>query len=353
MSIYWNERIRNVEPYVPGEQPKEEGLIKLNTNENPYPPSPRALEAMRAALSGDMRLYPDPDAERLRGAVAAYYGVDPAEVFVGNGSDEVLALAFLAFFDRDKPVRFPDVTYSFYPVYANMFGVPYQLVELDSEFRLAADSFDGGQGGIVLANPNAPTGICVGLEQIDAWLAKHRDAVFVLDEAYVDFGGETAVPLVRKHPHLLVVQTLSKSRSLAGLRVGFAIGHRDLIEGLNRAKHSFNSYTLDRVALAGAEAALNDRDYFEQTRSRVIATRERTAAELRARGFRLTDSKANFLFASHPEYEADKLFRQLREKRVLVRYFAKPKIDGSLRISVGTDDQMDAFLAAVDDIMRR
>lgn len=352
MSIYWNERIRNIEPYVPGEQPKEDGLIKLNTNENPYPPSPRALEAMRAALDGDLRLYPDPEAERLRGTVAAHYGVDPAEVFVGNGSDEVLALAFLAFFDRDKPVRFPDVTYSFYPVYADMFGVPYQLVELDEDFRLAADSFDGGRGGIVLANPNAPTGICVGLAQLDAWLSRHRDAVFIVDEAYVDFGGDTAVPLVRKHPHLLVVQTLSKSRSLAGLRVGFAIGHRDLIEGLNRAKHSFNSYTLDRVALAGAEAALKDRDYFEQTRHRVIATRERTAAELRARGFRLTDSKANFLFASHPEYAADMLFRRLREKRVLVRYFNKPKISAYLRISIGTDEQMDAFLQALDEIMR-
>jgi len=353
MSRFWNERTRRITPYVPGEQPKDRRFIKLNTNELPYPPSPKAIRAMAEAVNGDLRLYPDPEAERLREAIARRYGVQPEEVFVGNGSDEILAFSFLAFFEPGEPLAFPEITYSFYRVYAGLFGIPFRLLPLDERFRIRMEEAGEFEGGLIVPNPNAPTGIAVGLDEIRDWLDRCPSRVCLIDEAYIDFGGQTAVPLVREYPQLLVVQTFSKSRGLAGLRVGFAVGQRELIEGLNRVKHSFNSYTLDRVALAGAEAAIGDEDHFRDVCRRIVRTRERTAGELARRGFRLTDSSANFVFASHPDVPAADLHRKLREKGILVRHFNQPKIDNHLRITIGTDEEMDALFRALDEILER
>jgi histidinol-phosphate aminotransferase len=350
MSRFWNERTRRLTPYVPGEQPKDRTYIKLNTNELPYPPSPKAIRAMAEAVNGDLRLYPDPEAERLKEAIARHYGVRPEEVFVGNGSDEILAMSFLAFYDPGEPLAFPEITYSFYKVYAGLFGIPYRLLPLDERFRIRMEEDGAFEGGLIVPNPNAPTGIAVGTDEIRNWLERCPSRVCLIDEAYIDFGGQSAVPLIRDYPQLLVVQTFSKSRGLAGMRVGFAIGQRELIEGLNRVKHSFNSYTLDRVALAGAEAAIVDGEYFEDVRRRIIRTRERISGELARRGFELTESMANFLFASHPRFPAAELFQGLRRKGILVRYFNQPKIDNHLRITIGTDEEMDELLKALDEL---
>lgn len=352
MSKYWSELAASLVPYVPGEQPKDKQYVKLNTNENPYPPSPRVLEAIRAAANGDLRLYPDPTCSALAEKAAAYYGVTPDHIFVGNGSDEVLAFAFAAFFSPSgKPVLFPDITYSFYKVYAGLYRIPYQTVPLDEHFRVPLAAFAAPNGGIILPNPNAPTSLYIETEKFRKLIGDNPDVAVILDEAYIDFGGESAVKLVKEYPNLLVVQTLSKSRSLAGLRVGFAIGHPDLIEGLNRVKNSFNSYTIDRLALAGAQAALEDQAYFEETTRKVIATRKRTADELRKRGFDVADSAANFLFVSHPAHPAADLFHGLKERGILVRYFQQPRIDNHLRISIGTDEEMDKLFEALDSLM--
>jgi histidinol-phosphate aminotransferase len=355
MSRYWNNRVRELVPYVPGEQPKDDRTwIKLNTNENPYPPSPAALQAIRDAAGDALRLYPDPDGTPLREAIAEHYGLSPAEVFVGNGSDEILAFSYLAFFDPSRPIVFPDITYSFYPVYAAHFGIPYRLVELEEDFTLSVDKVirtAAEGGGILFPNPNAPTGIGLPLAEIRRILDRVDDQLVLVDEAYVDFGGETAAGLVRSYPNLLVVQTLSKSRSLAGLRVGFALGCRELIRGLDRVKHSFNSYTLDRLALAGAVAAIRDDAYFTATRDRIVATRERTIAALRALGFVIPPSQANFFMAGHPQLNARDVQQALRERGILVRYFAKPRIDGYLRITVGTDEEMDRLIACLEELL--
>ncbi|MFC5700096.1 histidinol-phosphate transaminase [Cohnella faecalis] len=351
MSRYWNERTASLVPYVPGEQPKDQTYIKLNTNENPYPPSPAVLEAIRSATGDQLRLYPDPTCEDLTRAIAIRYGVSEKEVFVGNGSDEILAFAFAGFFTPGSPILFPDITYSFYPVYAQLYGLDYETIALDESFGVPIEDFRRPNGGIVLPNPNAPTAQAIPLAQIRKLLDSSPDRVVVIDEAYIDFGGESAIGLVGQYPNLLVVQTLSKSRSLAGLRVGFAIGSEELIEGLNRIKNSFNSYTIDRLALAGAIAAIEDNDYFETTRQAVIATRERTVRQLVRLGFNVTDSKANFVFVAHPEKNAADLFAQLKRDGILVRYFNKPRIDNYLRVSIGTDEEMDAFLAAIEKIV--
>jgi histidinol-phosphate aminotransferase len=351
MSRYWNERVRSLSPYVPGEQPRDRRFIKLNTNENPYPPSPRVIEAINRAAGESLRLYPDPGCTVLREAAAARYGVKPEQVFAGNGSDEVLAFAFAAFFeagDRSPPVLFPDISYSFYPVYAGLWNVPYRTVPLGDDFSLSVEDYLVPSGGAVLANPNAPTGRALGAAPLLS-LAAHLERagrVLVADEAYADFAGEgvSVVPALGDHPNLLTVHTLSKSASLAGLRVGFAIGGEELVEALRRVRDSFNSYTLDRLALAGAAAALADAPYYEGITRRVIATRERVSAALEALGLELIPSSANFIFIRFPQKPGPAAFKALRDRGILVRHFNRDRIADYLRVSIGTDDEMDVFL---------
>ena len=352
MNPYWSKRLRHIVPYVPGEQPKDGGIIKLNTNENPYPPSPAALEAISDAAGEGLRLYPEPGGEIVRQAVAEYYGLSPQQVFVGNGSDEVLAMAFLAFFSPEDLIAFPEISYSFYPVYADLFAIPYTMVPLRPDYTLDIQVFDGAYRGVVIANPNAPTGIALPLSQIERLLQKHPDIPVLVDEAYVDFGAQSAVGLIDRYPNLLVIQTFSKSRSLAGLRVGFAMGQTHLIQALDTVKNSFNSYTLDRLAQAGAAAAMRDRAYFEQVCAKIITTRERSIRALKALGFQVLPSQANFVFVSHPDCPAQELFAALRQRKILVRYFQRPGIDRFLRITIGTDADMDALLAALGEILK-
>lgn len=341
-----NERTAALTPYVPGEQPQDgRSVIKLNTNECPYPPSPAAIRAVEGAAPA-LRLYPDPDAAAAREAFAALNGLSPKQVFAGNGSDEVLALAFQAFFG-DGVLRFPAITYSFYPVFCRLYGIPFEAAAMANGLTVDVEALLAPCAGVVLANPNAPTGIALPLSQIERILRAHPDHVVLVDEAYVDFGGESALGLIGTYKNLLVVQTLSKSRALAGLRVGFAAGDEALIEGLDRVKNSFNSYPLDRLAIAGAAAALGDGDYFRETVRKIIATRERSAQALRALGFEVTDSRTNFLFVSHPRVPAAELYEFLRDRGILVRYFPAPPCDRYLRITVGTDAEMERLLAAL------
>jgi histidinol-phosphate aminotransferase len=353
MSRFWSARVHALTPYVPGEQPKNLGpLVKLNTNENPYPPSPAVLAAIATANSDALRLYPDPDSSALKQAVADGCGLTPAHVFVGNGSDEVLAHVFQALLQHDRPLLVPDISYSFYPVYCGLYGIAHEAVPLADDFSLAVDDYIGRpNGGIVIANPNAPTGRLLPLADIARLAEANRDSVLVIDEAYVDFGGESAVSLVPRFDNLLVVHTLSKSRSLAGLRVGYAIGHPALIAGLERVKNSFNSYPLDRLAQAGAVAALQDTAHFEQTRQAVIRSREALSAQLTALGFEVLPSAANFIFTRHPGHDAAALQGALRERRVIVRHFTAPRIAQFLRISIGTHAECEALVGALRDIL--
>ncbi len=352
MSRFWSATVHSLQPYVPGEQPKLANLVKLNTNENPYGPSPKALAAMQAEIGSTLRLYPDPESVRLREAIAAFFGdITLEQVFVGNGSDEVLAHAFHALLKHDQPVLFPDVTYSFYPVYCGLYGIAYRTVPLDERFAIDIAGYRPPNGGIIIANPNAPTGRVLTRAQITALLEANPDSVVVIDEAYIDFGGETVVPLVQHHANLLVVQTFSKSRSLAGLRVGFAIGQPELIEALNRVKNSFNSYPLDRLAIAGAAAAIEDREWFDQTRHAVIRSRAWLTAELETLGFTVLPSSANFVFARHPGRDAAQLAQALRERSIVVRHFRQPRIEQFLRITVGTDEQCAALITALREIL--
>jgi histidinol-phosphate aminotransferase len=354
MSRYWSEVAKSLTPYVPGEQPKLSNLVKLNTNENPYGPSPKALAAIRNATGDDLRLYPDPDGSRLKAAIAHGYGdIAPSQVFVGNGSDEVLAHVFLALLKQERPILFPDVTYSFYPVYCGLYGIDYRTVPLTDSFEIRPDDYLCANGGIIFPNPNAPTGRALPLAAIQRIINGNPDSVVVVDEAYVDFGADSAVSLVNSHPNLLVVHTLSKSRSLAGLRVGYAIGDVKLIEALTRVKDSFNSYPLDRLALAGATAAIEDREWFERTRQAVMKTRARLSADLAAMGFEVLPSSANFVFVRHPSYDAADLARDLRERSIIVRHFKQLRIEQFLRITIGTDEQCDALLAALRQLLQR
>ncbi len=348
---YWSGRICGLVPYTPGEQPKDRQFIKLNTNENPYPPSPRVTGAVAAAAGADLRRYPDPEGAPLLAALSRACGLPQDHIFAGNGSDEVLSFAFQAFFDAGSTIVFPDITYSFYPVYANLFGIRCRRVPLNPDFTLPVEAFCGGNDGVVIANPNAPTGMAVGLDALRAILEANPHAVVIVDEAYVDFGAQSALPLVGAYPNLLVVQTMSKSRALAGLRVGFAFGQPELIAALRCVKDSINSYTLDRLAIAGAVAALEDGDYFDLRRRQVMDTRERAAERLRELGFTVLPSQANFLFASHPAVPARDLFAGLRAAGILVRYFAQPRIDSFLRITVGTDGEMDALCRALESLL--
>lgn len=350
MSRFWSEMARRTEPYVPGEQLNKAEIIKLNTNENPYPPAPGVTEAIRNAAEG-LRLYPSPTADSLRQAIAETEGLGPDRVFTANGSDEVLAFAFMAFFDPEKAIRFPDVTYSFYPVYSNLFGVPFEEVPLRNDFSLDIKAFSEAEGGVILPNPNAPTGIYEPLEGIRRILEGNPDRVVIIDEAYIDFAGPSAATLISEYDNLLVVRTTSKSRSLAGLRVGYALGQPELIEGLVRIKDSFNSYTTDRLAQAGAEAAFRDTAYFKDTTAKIIATRGNSAVRLAELGFTVLPSSANFLFCTHPKADAAYLYEQLKSHNILVRHFGKPRIKDYLRITVGTEEEMDKLFEALEEIL--
>lgn len=352
MSRFWSPFVKDLVPYVPGEQPKLERLVKLNTNENPYGPSPRALAAMQAELGDALRLYPDPNSDRLKQAVARYYGLTPEQVFVGNGSDEVLAHAFHGLFQHGQPLLFPDITYSFYPVYCGLYGIPYETVALDEQFQIQVEDYARPNGGIIFPNPNAPTGCVLALQAVERLLQLNTDSVVVVDEAYIDFGGESAAALVDRYPNLLVTQTLSKSRSLAGLRVGLAMGHPDLIEALERIKNSFNSYPLDRMAIAGAAAAFEDRDYFNDTCRRVIESREALREALAGLGFDVLPSAANFVFARHPRLDAAQIAQGLRAQGVIVRHFKLPRIDQFLRITIGAPEQNAALLDALGPLLQ-
>lgn len=355
MSRFWSQVVRDLTPYVPGEQPKIANLIKLNTNEHPCPPSPRVVAAIKAELGDDgarLRLYPDPNADLLKNAIARHHGVKPGEIFVGNGSDEVLAHIFMALLKHDAPILFPDITYSFYPVYCGLYGVAHRTVPLAADFSIDPADYCGvANGGILIANPNAPTGRLLPLAAIERIVRANPDSVVVVDEAYVDFGGTSAIPLTQQYDNLLVVHTLSKSRSLAGLRVGFAVGHPDLIEALERVKNSFNSYPLDRLAIVGAVAAIEDEDYFRQCCAAVIATREALTADLAVLGFEVLPSAANFIFARHPGRDAAELAKALRERSIIVRHFKLPRIDQYLRITIGSDADCQALSAALREIL--
>ncbi len=351
MSRYWSPVVHRLSPYVPGEQPKIANLIKLNTNENPYGPSPRALAAIAAEVNDGLRLYPDPTSLRLREAIAGYYGLTVAQVFVGNGSDEVLAHIFHGLFQHPAPLLFPDITYSFYPVYCGLYGIDYAAIPLTDAFELKVADYLRPNAGIIFPNPNAPTGRLLPLAEIAWLLERNTDSVVVVDEAYVDFGGESAVTLINRYPNLLVTQTLSKSRSLAGLRVGFALGHPELIQALERVKDSFNSYPLDRLAIAGGTAAMEDREHFEQTRQAVIASREELVRGMVALGFEMPPSAANFIFTRHPGRDAAELAAKLRERGIIVRHFRLPRIDQHLRITIGRPEENAALVAALTEIL--
>ena len=351
MSRFWSKVVHDLTPYTPGEQPKLANLIKLNTNECPYPPSPSVLEAIHAATTGDLRLYPDPDSTALRQAIADYYGIARDHVFAGNGSDEILAFAFQALLNHDGPLVYPDITYSFYPVYSQLNGIRAEHIALEADFALDLDKVPDHAGAVIFPNPNAPTGQTVSLEAITKLCRRLPDRVIVVDEAYVDFGAETAIPLVKDHANLLVVQTFSKSRALAGLRVGFAIGQPELLAGLERIKNSFNSYPVDRLASAGAIAAMEDRAGFEHDRQRIMASRAWVTEQLTALGFDVVPSAANFVFARHPQRDASELALALRERAIIVRHFRLPRIDQHLRITIGTEAECNALIEALKEIL--
>lgn len=351
MNRFWSKRIQGIVPYTPGEQPKDRQFIKLNTNECPYPPSPKVIEAINRAAGDSLRLYPDPECVELCAAIAKREGLDINQVFCGNGSDEILAFAFQAFFDPDREVVFPKITYSFYPVYTDFFGLNRREVPMNPDFSDPIDLLCGKNGGVVLANPNAPTGIAVGLDTVEKLLDANPDVVVIVDEAYIDFGADSAVALIGRYPNLLVVQTTSKSRALAGLRVGWAMGDAGLIDGLRCVRDSINSYTVDRLAQAGAAAAIEDEDYFQSIRRRVIATRIWAENALKEKDFTVLPSQSNFVFASIQSRTGKELLAGLRERGILVRWWDKPEIRNWLRISIGTDDDMKALVQALDELI--
>ena len=348
----WEQNVRKVIPYTPGEQPKQTDMIKLNTNECPYPPSPKVEEALKHFDAGQLRLYPDPKIEKLTEAVAEYYHVGKEQVFVGVGSDDVLAMSFLTFFnDKENPILFPDITYSFYDVWAELYRIPYETQALDEEFRILPQDYKKKNGGVIFPNPNAPTGRLLPLSVIEEIIEANRDVVVIVDEAYIDFGGESAVPLTQKYDNLLVVQTFSKSRAMAGARIGFAIGNPKLIGYLNDVKFSFNSYTLDRVTIETGTAAIRDDAYFKETVEKIVRTRERVSGQLRKLGFQFADSSANFLFVTHPAHKAEDIQEMLRKNHVYVRHFGGERIHNYLRITIGTDTQMDRLLSLLDEYL--
>lgn len=348
----WETYVRKVVPYIPGEQPDREKMIKLNTNENPYPPAPGVVRALREFDTDRLRLYPEPTCKVLVDAIAEYYGLDSSQVFTGVGSDDVLAMIFMTFFNSDQPILFPDITYSFYDVWAEMLRIPYETKALDEQFKIMAKDYYGANGGVIFPNPNAPTGILMELSKIEDVIEHNRDVIVVVDEAYIDFGGRSALPLIEKYDNLLVVQTFSKSRSMAGMRIGYAMGNEKLIRYLNDVKYSFNSYTMNQTALTLGVAAIKDRDYFESTRNKIIETREWTKQELKKLGFVFGDSMSNFVFATHKTVPAKELFEALRKENIYVRYFEKERILNYLRISIGTQTEMETFIQFLRQYLR-
>lgn len=342
----WENNIRKVIPYVPGEQPKKEKMIKLNTNENPYPPAPGVKDVLTSFDTDRLRLYPDPKIEKLTDAIAERYGLNSNQVFVGVGSDDVLAMCFMTFFNSNRPILFPDITYSFYDVWAEEFRIPYKQIPLDRNFTIRPEDYAGENGGIVFPNPNAPTGKLLPLEDVERIISQNPDVIVIVDEAYIDFGGTSALPLIDKYDNVLVVQTFSKSRSMAGMRIGYAMAQPELIKYLNDVKYSFNSYTMDQLTLAMGKASVEDREYFKQTTDKIIRTREWTKEELKKLGFLFEDSKSNFVFVTHPNVSAKQLFENLKKEKVYVRYFAKPeRISNYLRITIGTDEEMQKLIS--------
>ena len=355
MNKYWSTVVQGLTPYVPGEQPKLDKLVKLNTNESSFGPSPKVLKAIKAAVTDKLRLYPDPNSDQLKQAIGEYYGLSSEQIFVGNGSDEVLAIVFQALLkhdDPERPVLFPDITYSFYPVYCNLYGIDYVPIELDELFRIRLRDYLRANSGIIFPNPNAPTGVLLSVEQIAGLLEENTESVVVIDEAYIDFGGESAVSLINQYPNLLIVQTLSKSRSLAGLRVGLALGNAELIDALERVKNSFNSFPLDRLAQAGAVAAFEDVEYFNDTCQAVIENRESLVSALEQLQFKILPSSANFVFVRHAHLDADELATKLREKDIIVRHFNKARISQFLRITVGTLEECQQLVDAIVEILQ-
>lgn len=348
----WRKNLINIEPYVAGEQPKSADIIKLNANENPYPPSPEVQKAIGAFQSERLKIYPSMDAAPLREAIAEYYGLKKENVFTGNGSDDVLAAAFRAFFNSDKPIFYPDITYSFYPVWCELLKIPYKTFAVDNNFEIDVRDYYAPNGGVVIPNPNAPTTVDLGREKIIDLLEHNRDCIVIIDEAYVDFGAQSCVELIDKYDNLVVTQTFSKSRSLAGMRVAAAIASPYLISYMDAVKDSYNSYPMDSVSIEAGIASIRDREYFEKTVAKIISTRENTAAELKKLGFSMPESRTNFLFATHPEYKAKDIFEYLRSKNIYIRYFNKPRIDNYLRITIGTDEQMTRMLDEIKSFIK-
>ena len=347
----WENNIRKVIPYVPGEQPKENDIIKLNTNENPYPPSPKAIEALKSFDCSRMRLYPDPNSDILVNSLAKRYKVKPSQVFVGVGSDDVISMAFLTFFNSDKPILFPDITYSFYDVWADVYKIPYKTMPLDDNFRINKTDYFQENGGIIFPNPNAPTGVYESNEMIEEIVKANKNSIVIIDEAYIDFGGESCIGLTEKYDNLLVVQTFSKSRSMAGMRIGYAIGNEKLIKYMNDVKFSINSYTMNHVTQVCGAAAVEDEEYFIETIKKITDVRENTKKELKKLGFTFTDSKSNFLFATHDKVKAETIFNELKSRKIYVRYWNKPRINNYLRISIGTAEEMEKLISALKEIV--
>lgn len=346
----WKNNIRKVVPYVPGEQPKRK-VVKLNTNENPYPPSPKVAQLLKEFNEECLKLYPDPDCMSLREVLAGYYGFAPENVFVGVGSDDVISMSFLTFFNSDKPILFPDITYSFYSVWADLYRIPYEKIPVDDSFRIMKEDYYKQNGGVIFANPNAPTAIYEPLEFIEDIVQHNRDVIVIVDEAYIDFGGKSALELINKYDNLLVVQTFSKSRSMAGMRIGYAIGNAELIKAMNDVKFSVNSYTMNQFSLYAGGEAVKDDEYFKETVNKIIAAREKAKEELNRLGFTCTDSKTNFLFATHNTKNAKEIFEELKNRDIFVRYFNLPRIDNYLRITIGTDNEMDLLIEVLKQIV--
>ena len=348
----WESNVKRVEPYIPGEQPKDKGIIKLNTNENPYLPADGVIKALKDFNADNLRLYPDPSSEKLVKALADRYGVKPSQVFVGVGSDDVISMAFMTFFNSDKPIIFPDITYSFYDVWAKVYNIPYETKPLDENFRINPDDYNCENGGIIFPNPNAPTGVYESLDKIESIIKANPDVIVMIDEAYIDFGGVSCIPLLKKYDNLLVIQTFSKSRSFAGARIGFAIGNERLIKYLNDVKFSVNSYTMNSLTQKIGVEAVKDESYFEETINKIIQTREKTKLKLKELGFTFPDSKSNFIFASHPDKPASEIFEELKRRKIFVRYWDKPMINNYLRITIGTNKEMDILFEALKDILK-
>lgn len=344
MSREWTKNLRNIEPYVPGEQSKDKDIVKINANENPYPPSPKAAEVLKSFDTNKLRFYPSANSTKLKEAIAKYYKVDVSNVFVGNGSDDVLAVAFQSFFNSEKPIVYPDLTYSFYPVWCSLFGIKYKNYPVGDDFRINPEDYKEKNGGVVIPNPNAPTSLGEGLDFVEKILDYNQDSVVIIDEAYVDFGGTSSVPLIEKYENLLVTGTFSKSRSLAGLRIGFAIGSKALIDVMEAVKNSYNSYTVDSLSIEMGAASIEDDEYFKSTRKKVIKTRERVTLELEKLGFDVLDSQTNFIFATHNKHNMKSLFEYLKTQKVFIRYFSLPRIENYVRITIGTNEEMDIFL---------